>query len=138
MKVLKKLSFLVVSLAMSFSAFSQDNSVSDDEILELMGVTSDGIPTLAGVMTFCLEIERFNEIYEASMSPDKEVEATNDELQKQQQAMKSIEAAQSEFQGKVTQLIKNEGFTLEKYQQVFAQLQSDEELQKKFSELMQG
>jgi ATP-dependent DNA helicase RecG len=28
------------------------NSVSDDEILELMGVTSDGIPTLAGVMTF--------------------------------------------------------------------------------------
>lgn len=27
-------------------------NVSDDEILELMGVTSDGIPTLAGLMTF--------------------------------------------------------------------------------------
>ena len=28
------------------------DNVSDDEILELMGVTSDGIPTLAGLMTF--------------------------------------------------------------------------------------
>ncbi len=28
------------------------NNVSDDEILELMGVTSDGTPTLAGLMTF--------------------------------------------------------------------------------------
>ena len=28
------------------------NSVSDDEIMELMGITSDGIPTVAGVMSF--------------------------------------------------------------------------------------
>lgn len=28
------------------------DNVSDEEILELMGVTSDGIPTLAGLMTF--------------------------------------------------------------------------------------
>jgi ATP-dependent DNA helicase RecG len=44
-------------LAAYFSAVKSDRknlaeSVSDDEIMELMGVTADGIPTLAGVMSF--------------------------------------------------------------------------------------
>ena len=30
------------------------NNVSDDEILELMGITTNGVPTLAGVMSFSI------------------------------------------------------------------------------------
>ena len=46
-------------LSMYLTAVKQErknlaNNVSDDEILELMGVTIDGIPTVAGVMTFSI------------------------------------------------------------------------------------
>ena len=45
-------------LAVYLTAVKQERknlaaNVSDDEILELMGVCSDGVPTLAGTMTFC-------------------------------------------------------------------------------------
>lgn len=85
-----------------------------------------------------MDINRFNEIYEASISPDKEVEATSSELATHGKVMKKIESAQSEFQAEVSELITEKGMTLERYQEVFAELQSNQELQQKFGEMMQN
>lgn len=84
-----------------------------------------------------MDIQRFNEIYEASASPEKEVEATDEELETHAKVVEEIEQAQTDFQAKVVKLIEKEGMTLDRYQEVFAQLQTDQELQQKFSELMQ-
>ena len=84
-----------------------------------------------------MEINRFNELYEAAASPDLEVDATPEELALHQEVVQEIEGAQEKFQEEVVELIEEEGMTLQRYQEVFAQLQADQELQQKFSEIMQ-
>lgn len=146
MKVFKQLSILSALFLMSFSfTHAQDQEVSDNDLKTFVTiykqVQQENENLQAGMMDIVqengLEIERFNEIYEASMTPEKEVNASEEELKKHENAMEAIEQAQTDFQGTVTKIIEKEGFTLEKYQQVFAMLQSDEELQQKFSEFMQ-
>ena len=84
-----------------------------------------------------MEINRFNELYEAAASPDVDIEATAEELALHQEVVQEIEGAQTAFQEEIVELIEEEGMTLQRYQEVFAQLQSDQELQQKFSEIMQ-
>ncbi len=80
--------------------------------------------------------ERFNEIYEAKMDPEKEVEATEDEMEKQGAAMIVIQEIQKASQAKMEEKIKEKGLTMKQFQDIGAQVQQNPELQQKLQAIM--
>lgn len=86
-----------------------------------------------------MEIKRYNEINQASANPNKEVEASTEEMEAYNKVTKKVNEIRTEFQQKVKGIIEEaEDMTLEKYQEIYAELQKDKSLQKKFGELMNG
>lgn len=83
-----------------------------------------------------LSAERFNEIYEAKMDPEKEVDATEEELEKQDAAMVVIQEIQTASQEKMEEKIKEKGLTMEQFQAIGAQVQQNPELQQKLQAIM--
>lgn len=84
------------------------------------------------------EVQRFNEIHQASMDPNKEVEMTDEEKAKHEETVKKIEAMQPEFQTKMEEVITSSGLSLERYQQLAMALQTDPQLQQRLRDVMQG
>lgn len=80
--------------------------------------------------------ERFNELYEAKMDPEKEVEATEDEIEKQDAAMVVIQEIQKDSQAKMEEKVKEKGLTMEQFQGIGAQVQQNPELQQKLQAIM--
>lgn len=80
--------------------------------------------------------QRFNEIYEAKMNPEKEVEATEEEMEKQDAALIVIQEIQKTSQAKMEEKIKENGLTMEQFQAIGAQVQQNPELQQKLQAIM--
>lgn len=145
--ILKNLMTVLVSAVFLTSGFSMaQEEVTDEDLGKFANIYSEvqvknqalqqGMAEM--IQEKGMDINRFNELYEAAASPEVEVEATPEELELHQEVVEEIENKQEEFQAEITELIQEEGMTLERYQEVFAQLQSDQELQQKFSEMMQS
>lgn len=103
----------------------QENQVFQQDLIEM--VQSEG-----------MEVQRFQEIQGMKTNPNADLDVSKEELETHEKLMAEIEKAQVEFQEKVTEMIEEGGMSIEKYQDVFAELQANEELQQKFSELIQG
>ncbi|WBL24603.1 DUF4168 domain-containing protein [Zunongwangia sp. HGR-M22] len=84
-----------------------------------------------------MEVQRFNEIHQASQDPNKEVEASEEELEQHAAILSEIEGMQGEFQKKMETTIKDQGLTVERYQKLAMALQSDQELQSRLQKMMQ-
>ncbi|MGS2763473.1 DUF4168 domain-containing protein [Sinomicrobium sp. M5D2P9] len=82
------------------------------------------------------DIDRFNELYEASQSPEKEAEASTDEKEKFGVVMNKMQEMQSGFQKQMEDAITNEGISLDRYQEVAVALQTDTELQQRLQALL--
>jgi len=82
------------------------------------------------------ELERFNELYEASQSPDKNVEANDEEKEKFGVVINEMQNKQTTFQKQMEEVIVKEGITLERYQQVAVVLQSDRALQQRLQAIL--
>ncbi len=85
-----------------------------------------------------ISVEKFNLINQAEQNPNKEVEATADELEKYESAMESVEAIQLKVQKQVESKINEIGLSMERFQQISALVQKDKELQQRLTALMQG
>ncbi|MEX2483095.1 MAG: DUF4168 domain-containing protein [Brumimicrobium sp.] len=85
-----------------------------------------------------MDINRYNELNQASANPNAEVDASKEEMEKYEKVTKKVETIQTDFQQKVKKMIEDEGMTLQRYQEVYTALQSDEDLKEKFNELMTG
>lgn len=83
-----------------------------------------------------LSVKRFNTINQDEQNPNKEVDASEEELKKYKSAMKSVEDIQVKTQEDLLAKIKDFGLSLERYQEIATQLQSDENLQQRLSEIM--
>lgn len=145
MKKFKFIGAMLLSVTFLSTTFAQ-SEVSDEDLDKFVNiykvVQTENQKLQEGMVEMIqaegMEVERFNEIHAASSSPEGEVDASSDELATHQKVVKKIEKKQNEFQEYVSELIEEEGLTLERYQEVFQQLQADQELQQKFSEKMQG
>lgn len=144
MKKLKKISLLFLSATFMNFSFAQTEVTDEDlekfvEVYKEVQVENQKLQQgmAQTIQEKGMDVNRFNEIYQASSTPDQEVEATPEELKLHKEIVEEIEGAQADFQAEVSTLIEDAGMTLEDYQNVFAELQSDQELQQKFSELMQ-
>nr|WP_297788229.1 DUF4168 domain-containing protein [uncultured Allomuricauda sp.] len=75
------------------------------------------------------EPNRFNEMYQASASPEKTVDASDEEKERFGKLMNEIQQMQVGFTQQIEEIIGNEGLTMERYQKIAMALQTDTELQ---------
>ncbi|SDG76257.1 DUF4168 domain-containing protein [Psychroflexus sediminis] len=80
--------------------------------------------------------ERFNEIYQAEMDPEVEVDATAEELEQKEAVMIVIKEIQAASQAKMEEKIKEKGLTMQRFQEIGAQVQQNPELQQKLQGMM--
>ncbi|MCC8361162.1 DUF4168 domain-containing protein [Salinimicrobium sediminilitoris] len=85
-----------------------------------------------------MEIPRFNEIHQASVDPKVEVEATSEEKATHKKIIGELETMQAGIQEQLESLIKDQGLSLERYEQIAMRLQSDTQLQQRIQQMIQG
>ena len=85
-----------------------------------------------------MEVQRFNQIHEATLNPEAEVDATEEEKQKHQRIIGKIEERQVAIQQEMEKLISDEGMTVERYQQIAMHLPGDPALQDKLRAALGG
>ncbi|MEW2922356.1 DUF4168 domain-containing protein [Muricauda sp. ANG21] len=83
------------------------------------------------------EVDRFNEMYQASASPEKSVDATDDEKQRFGKLMSELQQMQVGFTEQIEEIISNEGMSIERYQAIAMALQTDSELQGRLKSKLQ-
>ena len=83
-----------------------------------------------------LDVEKFQKIQKAQMDPNTEVEATEKELTAHKQVMAEIQAMQPKLQSEMEGLIKKQGLTMQRYQEVPAAIQTNQELQQQLQAIM--
>lgn len=82
------------------------------------------------------EVNRFNELYEASQTDKKEANITVEEKEKFGTVMNEIQKKQAGLQKQMEDVITKEGLTLDRYQQVATALQTNTELQQRLQALL--
>ncbi|MCF8713672.1 DUF4168 domain-containing protein [Joostella atrarenae] len=154
MLVLKRLKivFLFVALLGSVSAFAQvpapapapAENISDAELQQFaeayMGIQMKNQEAQQAMTTTIkdhgIALDRFNEIQQASMDPNKEVDASEDELAKHKAAIADLEKLQPKFQSQMETVITDTGLSIERYQAVASSVQASKELQQKLQGIM--
>jgi len=84
------------------------------------------------------ELQRFNEIHQAKMDPEKDIETTSEEDKKYDAVVTELETIQPEFQKKMQAVITESDLSMERYQQLAMALRSDAELQQRLQEMMKS
>jgi hypothetical protein len=84
------------------------------------------------------DIQRFNEMYQTSMDPNKELEASAEEMDKYESTVQKIEGMQGEIQEQMEEVITDQGFTMERYEKLAMALQTNPEMQQRLQEMLQG
>ena len=85
-----------------------------------------------------MQIQRFNEIHKAELDPAIEVDATEEEQENYETIVSEIEGIQVDFQEKMESLIKDNGLSIERYQQIATRLQTDAQLQERLKAQFQN
>lgn len=143
MRFLRSFKTLVVCItAIGASSFSQVNAqeqveVTDAELNKIasafQGIQKVNMEAQQEVMKKVEESgfdsNRFNELYQASASPEKTVDASDEEKERFGKVMSEIQQMQVGFTEKIEEIISNEGMSIERYQTIAMALQNDTELQ---------
>lgn len=82
-----------------------------------------------------LTVDRFNNILEAR-STGADVDATEEELNGFNNALENIQNLQDEYNERITEVITEEGMSVEKYEEIIANYQQDPQLQLRINEMM--
>ena len=84
-----------------------------------------------------MDIQRFNEIYQASQDPQMEVDATEEEKQQHENIVAEVEKLQVTVQQEMEEAIAAQGLTVEEYESIIMGLQTDTALQERLRTAMQ-
>ncbi len=150
MNLLKRTASLFLLFAVgTFGAFAQPNTnteVTDSEIKQFVeavqGVQAVEMNAqqkmMAEVAKEDMEVDRFNEILQSMQNPEMEVTPpTEEENKKVEKITQNIEQVQAKAQEEMQAKIEDSGLSLERYQAIMTQVQSDPELQNKIQQSMQ-
>ncbi|PTX42435.1 uncharacterized protein DUF4168 [Christiangramia gaetbulicola] len=85
-----------------------------------------------------LELQRFNEIHQAEMDPNKDIETTSEEDKKYKAVVAEIEVIQPKYQKQMQEVITESDLSMERYQQLAMALRSDVELQQRLQEILKS
>ncbi len=143
MRFLKSFKTLVVCIAtIGACAFSNVNAqeqveVSDAELTKIASAFQDiqkvnmeaQQKVMKTVKESGFEANRFNEMYQASASPEKTVDASDEEKERFGKLMNEIQQMQVGFTEQIEEIISSEGLSMQRYQTIAMALQTDTELQ---------
>ncbi len=144
-KLTSLLAFLVFGGAMTFAQTAQE--VSDQEVKqfasafqEIQLISQQAQQEMTQVVEEKgLNVERYTEIQKAEQDPNQEVKATAAELKNYETANVELEKIQVQAQQKMQEKIAAENLTIERYQEIVAQIQTNPDLQQKIQgHLQQG
>lgn len=135
---------LVCTISLPQITFGQDQQVTDSELelfVKVYSQVQQENEAFQGKMLSFLDEngmspEEFSAMYEAKQSGVKDG-FKEEQWKKFDEITAKLEVMQVEFQASMAQVMNKEGMSEEDYQRVFMQIQSDEALQVKFSEVMQ-
>lgn len=140
---------LVCFLTAGIGTFSQVNAqeqveVSDAELDKIasvyQGIQKVNMEAQQKVMETVeengFETNRFNELYQASTTPEKAVEASDEEKKKFGEVMNQIQQMQVGFQKQIEEVIVDEGISMDRYQKIAMALQTDTKLQQRLQSVL--
>ena len=140
---------LICFLMLGATALAQvteqtQTKVSDEELnkiasvfQELQTINTEGQQKMVETIEASgFEVDRFNEMYEASQTPDKDIEATPDEKKKYGVVVSKMQEIQTGLQQKMEGVITDEGLSMQRYQQIAAAFQTDQELQQRLQNVL--
>lgn len=81
-----------------------------------------------------LDVQRFNQIHKAELDPAVESDATKEEKEKYKNVISKIEKMQVSFESDMEKMIQDSGLTVERYQEIATNLQTNPELQERLKE----
>jgi len=144
--MMKKTIAFLIMVCITTLTVAQEKNITDDELNKFAEAyqhvrtinQSSQQKMMKAIADENLTVERFNLINQAEQNPNKDVEATDDELKKYQAAMESVETIQQDVQAQLQTKIKEAGLTLERFQQIANQMKSDKALQQRLANMMQG
>ncbi len=135
---------LVCTISLPQIVFGQDQQVTDSELelfVKVYSQVQQENEAFQGKMLSFLDEngmsqEEFSAMYEAKQSGEKDGFKV-EQWKKFDEITAKLEVMQAEFQASMAKVMNKEGMSEDDYQRVFMQIQSDEALQVKFSEVMQ-
>ncbi|MEA1887786.1 MAG: DUF4168 domain-containing protein [Bacteroidota bacterium] len=142
---IKKSTILVLTvLFCGTSAFAQtEEKVSDKELKQFASAVKEiqeinqktQMAMIGAVEAEDLAVERFNEIFAARQNPNKEVNATEEEMEKFNKANSEVVKLQKESQEQMEEEILKQELTLDRYQEITMIIQNDEEVMEKLQKI---
>ncbi|MFW5658086.1 MAG: DUF4168 domain-containing protein [Bacteroidota bacterium] len=151
LQTMKKFTSLVLIILISsitgiFAQTNQENEISKKELKQFASafkkVQVIDQKAQANMVTAVeeegLEVQRYNEIQQAQQDPDQEVDATPEELNKYETASEELETIREQARQQMHEKIIDEGFSINRYQEIAVAIQNDPELQQKLQEYLQG
>ena len=84
------------------------------------------------------ELQRFSDIHQAKMNPQKEIETTKEEDKKYALVVAELETIQPKFQKKMQQVISESELSMERCQQLAMALRTNAELQQRLQTILQS
>lgn len=144
LKTFKIKLFLFIASISFFGLSAQNQDVSDTDLAQFadayinLQVKNQEIEqdVMAVIEKEGLDIEKFNQIQEASMNPEQKNDATPDEMKKHAKVMTKIQEMQPEMEKKAISGIEETGLSLEKYQTLAAAIQQDQGLQQRLQTIL--
>lgn len=110
--------------ATAFQAVQQENMKAQQEMINV--IEDEG-----------LTVEKFNEIHQASLNPNAEVEASEEDKRKHKSALEKVEAMNENIQNLMESKIKEAGLTTEEFEMINQKIQSNPEMQQKLMQKFQ-
>jgi len=145
MAFVKKVSLFLFSLAfISSSLIAQDSEVSDADMKlfasafqQVQAVNQQVQNKMVGaIQEEGLDIQKFNEIQQASQAEGEESDISEEDMAKYQKSIQAIQAVQQEAQQQMKKAIEESGLAVEKYQNIMRAVQEDPAIQAKLQEIL--
>ena len=145
MAFVKKVSLFLFSLVfISSSLIAQDSEVSDADMKlfasafqQVQAVNQQVQNKMVGaIQAEGLDIQKFNEIQQASQAEGEESDISEEDMAKYQKSIQAIQAVQQEAQQQMKKAIEESGLAVEKYQNIMRAVQEDPAIQAKLQEIL--
>ena len=145
LKSLKNSSLIVFMFVLgSMTLQAQEQSVSDKEL----GMFADAYieaqvqnqksqeKMIAVIKDEGLEIERFNQIQQATMDPNQESNATESEIEMHKNVTSKLKEMQPELEKNTIASIESTGISLQEYESLIGKIQADQSLQERLQAIL--
>ncbi len=146
----KKLCLSLIVFCVALTGFSlqaqEDNALSEKEMeqfaevfIDIQAISEDAREGMVAALDEVgMSVDRFNEIQQMAQDPSSDLALSDEEEEQLNQANQSIQGIQMDAQQKMQQAILDNGMSVEKYQEIAMQVQTNPDLQQKIQAIMMG